>query len=70
MRSIFDFEHYNTTLYVPDTNVSIDVYTDGGYLYVNVFNGNIGNEELVNHLEITNNELIDIELITDQLSEQ
>jgi len=68
MRSIFDFKHYNTTLNVPNTNVTIDVYTDGGYLYVTVFNGDIGDEEVVNHLEITNHELIDIELITEQLS--
>ena len=63
MRSIFDFKHYNTTLLVPDSNVTIDVYTNGGYLYVRVFNSNT----LVEHLDITNNELIDIELITDQL---
>ena len=66
MRSIFDFKHYNTTLLVPDSNVTIDVYTDRGYLYVRVFKG----DTLVEHLDITNRELIDIELITEQLSEQ
>jgi hypothetical protein len=60
MRSIFDFKHYNTTLSVPNTNVTIDVYTDGGYLYVRVFNG----EELVNHLDITNHELIQTDKLT------
>jgi hypothetical protein len=67
MRSVFDFKHYNTTLSIPDSGVTyIDIYTDGGYLYVRVFKG----DTLVEHLDITNHELIDIELITKQLSEQ
>jgi len=66
MRSIFDFKHYNTTLLVRDSDVTIDIYTDGGYLYVRVFK----NDTLVKHLDITNHELINIELITKQLSEQ
>ena len=60
MRSIFDFKHYNTTLNVPNTNVTIDVYTNGGYLYVRVFEG----DTLVNHLDITNHDLFDIDELT------
>jgi hypothetical protein len=63
MRSIFDFKHINTALSVPNSDVTIDVYTDAGYLYVRVFNG----DTLVNHLDISSPELIDIELITNQL---
>ena len=63
MRSIFDFKHYNATLLVRDSDVTIDVYTDGGYLYVRVFDG----DTLVKHLDISSPELIDIELITNQL---
>jgi len=60
MRSIFDFKHYNTTLNVPNTDVTIDVYTDRGYLYVRVFK----NDTLVNHLDITNHDLFDIDELT------
>ena len=63
MRSIFDFKHYNTTLNVPDTNVTIDVYTNGGYLYVRVFEG----DTLVNHLDITNHDLFDIDELNKKL---
>ena len=64
MRSIFDFKHINTTLTVPDSESIVDVYTSGGFLYVRVFNG----DTLVSHLDIPVCELIDIELITKQLS--
>ena len=60
MRSIFDFKHYNSTLLVRDSDVTIDVYTDRGYLYVRVFK----NDTLVNHLDITNHDLFDIDELT------
>jgi hypothetical protein len=63
MRSIFDFKHYNTTLLVRDSDVTIDVYTDGGYLYVRVFEG----DTLVNHLDITNHDLFDIDGLNKKL---